>query len=67
MNALCREIRQSPLLWLLVAVPVVFIIRGLKPGAHTLLFCLSVLAGILILMVSVIFAMTLYLLPPHTT
>jgi Ca2+:H+ antiporter len=38
------EIRRNPLLWLLVAVPAVFLVEFLKPGAHTLLFVLSVLA-----------------------
>jgi Ca2+:H+ antiporter len=44
MKALLKEIRQNPLLWLLVFMPVVFFAAGLKPEAHTLLFVLSVLA-----------------------
>src|SRR5215470_1608599 len=44
MNPLLKEIRHNPLLWLLVAVPVVFVVEKSKPGAHTLLFVLSVLA-----------------------
>jgi Ca2+:H+ antiporter len=44
MNALLKEIRHNPLLWLLVFVPVVFTAEKLKPEAHTLLFVLSVLA-----------------------
>jgi Ca2+/H+ antiporter len=113
MKSLLKEIRHNPLLWLLVFVPVVFAAQNLKPGAHTLLFVLSVLAsvplaallsyiigptpmdlqfwpgavimmliatltasfvtnsgksawfvGVLVLMVYLIFAMTLYLLPP---
>src|SRR5438477_3561700 len=44
MNALLKEIRQNPLLWLLVFVPVVFAAAKLRPEAHTLLFVLSVLA-----------------------
>ena len=44
MNALLKEIRHNPLLWLLVFVPVVFAAEKLKPEAHTLLFVLSVLA-----------------------
>jgi Ca2+:H+ antiporter len=44
MNALLKEIRHNPLLWLLVFVPVVFTAAKLKPEAHTLLFVLSVLA-----------------------
>jgi len=43
-NPLLKEIRHSPLLWLLVFVPVVLAIARLKPEAHTLLFVLSVLA-----------------------
>jgi Ca2+:H+ antiporter len=44
MKELFKEIRLNPLLWLLVFVPVVFAAEKLKPGAHTLLFVLSVLA-----------------------
>jgi Ca2+:H+ antiporter len=43
-NLLLREIRGNPLLWLLAFVPVVFVAETLRPGAHTLLFVLSVLA-----------------------
>jgi Ca2+:H+ antiporter len=44
MNLLWREIRRSPLLWLLVFVPAVFVAKSLSPESHTLLFALSVLA-----------------------
>jgi Ca2+:H+ antiporter len=44
MNALLKEIRHTPMLWLLVFVPAVFVAAKLKPEAHTLLFILSVLA-----------------------
>ena len=44
MNALLKEIRHNPLLWLLAFVPVVFAAAKLRPEAHTLLFVLSVLA-----------------------
>ncbi|MCU0772677.1 MAG: calcium/proton exchanger [Verrucomicrobia bacterium] len=44
MNALLKEIRHNPLLWLLAFVPVLFGAARLKPEAHTLLFVLSVLA-----------------------
>ena len=44
MKPLLDEIRHNPLLWLLVFVPIVFAVEMLKPGAHTLLFVLSVLA-----------------------
>ena len=44
LSPLMKEIRHNPLLWLLVFVPVVFAGEKLAPGAHTLLFVLSVLA-----------------------
>jgi len=44
MKALLHEIRTTPLLWLLVFVPVVFATAHLRPEAHTLLFVFSVLA-----------------------
>ena len=44
MNALLKDVRDNPLLWLLVFVPVVFVTEQLKPGAQTLLFVVSVLA-----------------------
>ena len=44
MSPLLKEIRHNPLLWLLVAVPVVFAVAVLTPEAHTALFVLSVLA-----------------------
>ena len=44
MNALLKEIRHNPLLWLLAFVPVVFIAAKVRPEAHTLLFLLSMLA-----------------------
>ena len=44
MSPLLREIRRSPLLWLLAFVPVVFAAQKLKPEAHATLFVLSVLA-----------------------
>jgi Ca2+:H+ antiporter len=44
MSLLLEEIRHTPLLWLLVCVPAVFIEEKLAPEAHTLLFVLSVLA-----------------------
>jgi Ca2+:H+ antiporter len=43
-SLLLREIRHNPLLWLLVYVPAVLAGEKLAPGAHTLLFVLSVLA-----------------------
>jgi Ca2+:H+ antiporter len=43
-NPLLKEIRHNPMLWLLAFVPVVFAAAKLRPGAHTLLFVLSVLA-----------------------
>ncbi|MDO9298080.1 calcium/proton exchanger [Bradyrhizobium sp.] len=44
MSPLLREIRRSPLLWLLAFVPVLFVAHKLRPEAHTLHFVLSVLA-----------------------
>jgi Ca2+:H+ antiporter len=44
MNALLKEVRHNPLLWLLVFVPVVLAAAKLAPESHTLLFVLSVLA-----------------------
>jgi Ca2+:H+ antiporter len=44
MHHLLKEIRHNPMLWLLAFVPAVFVSEALKPGAHTLLFVLSVLA-----------------------
>src|SRR6185436_3715830 len=44
MNPLFKEIRHNPLLWLLIFVPVVFVVEHARPEAHTLLFVLSVLA-----------------------
>ena len=43
-NGLLNELRRSPLLWLLVFVPVVFVGQTLAPAAHTVLFVLSILA-----------------------
>lgn len=44
MNPLLKEIRHSPLLWMLAFVPIVLIVEAIAPQAHTLLFLLSVLA-----------------------
>jgi Ca2+:H+ antiporter len=44
LSPLLKEIRQSPMLWLLVVVPVVFAAAKFTPEAHTALFVLSVLA-----------------------
>jgi Ca2+:H+ antiporter len=41
---LVEVIRHSPLLWMLVFVPVVLVARTIAPTAHTLLFVLAVLA-----------------------
>ena len=41
---LLTDIRDNPLLWLLVVVPIVLAAQVLKPEAHTLLFLLSVMA-----------------------
>jgi Ca2+:H+ antiporter len=44
MQALMLEIRRTPLLWLLVAVPLVLVAGRVRPESHTLLFVLAVLA-----------------------
>ena len=44
MKLLFEHIRRTPLLWLLVFVPALFTVEYAKPGSHTLLFVLSVLA-----------------------
>ena len=44
MNRLLAEIRGTPLLWLLVVVPILLAAEVLRPAAHTLLFFLSILA-----------------------
>src|ERR1700758_2955873 len=44
MTPLFEEIRQTPLLWLLVLVPVVLVAKKAKPESHTLLFLLSIAA-----------------------
>jgi Ca2+:H+ antiporter len=41
---LVEVIRHSPLLWMLVFVPVVLVVETIAPTAHTLLFVLAVLA-----------------------
>jgi len=53
-HPLLTEIRRSPLLWLLVFVPVVFVASRVEPEASTLLFVLSILA---IVPVVVLFAL----------
>lgn len=44
MSPLLRDIRRNPLLWLLVVVPILFVVEHTSPDAHTLHFVLSVLA-----------------------
>jgi Ca2+:H+ antiporter len=44
MNPLLKEIRHHRLLWLLVFVPLLFLVEHLGPEAPTLLFALSILA-----------------------
>jgi Ca2+:H+ antiporter len=39
-----REVRRKPSLWLLVFLPVLFVVKGVRPEAHTFLFVISVLA-----------------------
>ena len=44
MKYIVAEIRHSPLLWLLAALPVLAAVVVIAPDAHVLLFVLSVLA-----------------------
>src|SRR5881227_2175718 len=44
MNPLLREIRYTPMLWMLIFVPAVLIAARIVPAAHTLLFVLAVFA-----------------------
>jgi Ca2+:H+ antiporter len=44
MSPLLSEIRQNPLLWMLIFVPIVLIVSRISPSAHTVLFVLAVLA-----------------------
>lgn len=44
MDTLLRELRHSPMLWLLALVPMPLVAAPLFPTAHTLLFVLSILA-----------------------
>ena len=44
MQALLKEIRHNPLLWMLIFVPIVLVAATAVPHSHTLLFVLSVLA-----------------------
>jgi Ca2+:H+ antiporter len=44
MKHVLAEIRHSPLLWLLAALPVLAVVVAIAPTAHVLLFVLSVLA-----------------------
>ena len=74
MGPLLREIRHTPLLWMLVFVPIVLVAAKMVPAAHTLLFVLAVLAIVPLaallshateaVFIYVIFAMTLYMVPP---
>jgi len=44
MQPLLKEIRHTPLLWMLVFVPAVLVAKEAAPHSHTLLFVLAVLA-----------------------
>lgn len=44
MNPLLKEIWRSPLLWMLIFVPLVLAAERIAPSAHTVLFVLAVLA-----------------------
>jgi Ca2+:H+ antiporter len=42
-SPLLEEIRNTRLLWLLAVLPILFVVKALKPEAHALLFVISVL------------------------
>lgn len=44
MEPLLKQIQHTPLLWMLIFVPVVLVAEAVVPHSHTLLFVLSVLA-----------------------
>src|SRR6266404_4021512 len=44
MKPLLKQIQHTPLLWMLIFVPVVLVAEAVAPHSHTLLFALSVLA-----------------------
>ena len=44
MQALIKEIRQTPVLWMLIFVPAVLVVERVAPHSSTLLFALAVLA-----------------------
>ena len=44
MRSVLKEVRQNPLLWLLIIVPIVLVAEKVAPDAHTMLFVLAVLA-----------------------
>src|SRR5271167_3546758 len=44
MKPLLKQIQHTPLLWMLIFVPVVLVAEAVAPHSHTLLFVLSVLA-----------------------
>src|SRR6201986_3886186 len=44
MKLLLKQIRDTPLLWMLIFVPAVLVAETVAPHSHTLLFVLSVLA-----------------------
>jgi len=44
MSGVLTDFRRTPLYWLVVFVPVVFVAEKLRPESHTLVFLLSVVA-----------------------
>ena len=44
MNLLLKEIRRNPMLWLLIFVPMLFVIEHLMPDSGTVLFVISIFA-----------------------
>ena len=44
MTSVLKELRHNPVLWLLIFVPIVFVVQARSAEAHTALFVLSILA-----------------------
>jgi len=65
-NRLITEVRHNPLLWLLLCVPVVLmLIATLTAALISNSGRAAWFSGVLVLGVYLIFAITLYLLPPR--
>jgi hypothetical protein len=56
MQPLLKEIRHTPLLWMLVFVPAVLVAEKAAPHSHTLLFVLAVLAIVPVAIITMVTA-----------